>query len=1249
MKRRILTTGLMVSFLLLPVPGLAMQPGDNLHLSSIHQQVWKDLEESYSKRAHGQAAQPKYDFSLFADEWQRTSHVWTGEQVQAPSATALDMIRAKEAWERFGVRGEGMLVSVVDTGINPDHPDMSPPDDKTAAKRKSNSTQKVIPGYNWADRNLVTKDVGESQHGMHVAGIIAADGKLKGVAPEAQLLSQKVFSNYHGEVSGLSESILFAINDSIAKKADVINLSLGSSAGYVDETSGEQYSIKRAVDHGVVVVAAAGNDGHFGSDKVRAENPDVSMVGSPGLAPDAFSVASVNATALSGSSFAVKGAGELKRVVYLTGRAGNDESKDPQTTLFQPHPLVYVGKGKKQDYNFSVKGKIVLIERGDISFEEKLTLAKQAGAAGAIVYNDQEGPFIMSANAVKDFPAVSIMKEAGRELAAAIKQGKKVTVAFDGEFAQNPLPYPLGGTVSSFSSWGPAPDLQFKPEISAPGGGILSTVKAQEYAVKSGTSMATPHVAGAMALMKQAYLKLGRVLEGRDLVETLKAAAMNTALPILDPREIATASTGERKGKYPYSPRVQGAGMIQVDRAIATPVIITNEKMRAGVSLGEIGNSTTFTLILHNRFGKKPITYTVKDEFGVLTDFRRDGINWLTDSSLNGASLTFSATKVTVPPGARQALQVTLQIPKDAPRNIFAEGFIRFDPEEGEVPTLRVPYYGFYGDWDEPRVMDAPMWKDASQEKLTAVKSTWFHDKQNDKWKFRDYLGVVGVDEDGDVTVNPEKISFSPNGDGHFDVAGPSITFLRHARQISIDVVDEKGQVVRSLARDEKVNKFDQSKWGVPYYYTEKKEWIWDGKAYRPDKGSYEKVPDGKYAFLIRAKADGKGSRWQSLLLPVSVDTSPPRLNVETNGNELRWHSKDEDIQGYLLYVNGKKWGGPYSADTRKVTLPPTRGNITLVAYDFAGNMTARSVNGISDQTPPLIKFPYDLFEQIKISRHSSVAVRGEIAGEDMLDRVILMINGKPVPVDADGTFDTVLELPEGLNYVTYSATDVYGNNRQFTQRVIVDKTPPEVLLLNDGTEEVFYDPRTRRMLLPVRVQYRDPTYKGDLRINGQLIAAWEEEQLEPPVFKRFFHVLTIPEGSSTLLLEGRDEAGNVQQVPVKVWADGSTGTIQLQKGEQPITYKAKEAAMPRVGFTASSYEGTRGQTLVVEGRVVSQLQTRLKFWYGKQPVAADVTDRGEFQLVLPLQREGKEKLVVVAVDALGREVKAEATVSVKK
>ncbi|MED1875481.1 S8 family serine peptidase [Brevibacillus borstelensis] len=1253
MKKQVFYIGLSLVLLPSTTAGTWSTKGDfpEAVAAITKQQVWSDLrpDDGQTSPAMQSATHAGTVQSASADEWTRAEHVLMGEQVADPPTSNLDMIEAKKAWEEIGVKGEGMLISVIDTGINGKHPDLPAPRDKRSAQQKSGVAKKVIPGYNWADRNQITEDVGESQHGIHVAGIVAANGKIKGVAPEAQLLSQKVFSNYQGEVPGLSESILFAINDSIAKKADVINLSLGSSAGYVDETNTEQYAVKRAVDNGVIVVAAAGNDAYFGSDKVKAQNPDVSMIGSPGLAPDAFSVASVNATTLAGLSFAVEGVPGLERVVYLHGHAASGQALNPVQALMKQYELMYMGKGKKEDYNVSVKGKVVLLERGDISFDEKLRLAKEKGAAGAVIYNNQPGPLIISAETTTALPAVSILKQTGEMLTQALKKGKKVKINFDGQFAQNPMPYPDGGTVSAFTSWGPTPDLQFKPEIAAPGGGILSLVRETDYAVKSGTSMATPHVAGGMALLKQAYQKQGYQLSGRQLVETMKAAAMNTAQPVLDPRSAASTASGRTTGKVPYSPRVQGAGVMQIAKAIKTPSIITDAKGKAGVSLGEVGETTTFSLFVENKFGKKPVTYQVKDEFGVLTDKRQDGINMLTDTALQGAALRFSAQQVTVQPGQRAEVKVTLHIPKNAPRNIFAEGYVVFQPTDSEIPVLRVPYYGFYGKWDEPRVMDQPMWDPGSQEHRTGVKTTWYHDKENDKWKYRDYLGVTGVSEDGHVQVDPAKIAFSPNGDGHYDVAAPSITFLRNARQVTVDVVDSGGTIIRSLSRDEKISKFDQSKLGTPYYYTEREEWSWDGKKYNPEKGVYETVPDGAYRFVVRARIDSRHANWHTLTLPIKVDTKAPVVTASLSGNKVHWSSRDKDIQGYLLYVGGKKVGGPYSASITSTIVSQPDKRISLVAYDYAGNMSVVNINGKSDVTPPFVQFPNDLYTSVLVTRQPEVAVNGRIAGEDMLDRVRLQINKNPVQVETDGSFKTILKLPEGLNYVPYHAQDMHGNSRHFTQRIIVDTTPPQLQLTNDGSETIWFDAGTKRMLVPVKFAYRDQTYKGQVSINGQIVSSWEEDHLEKAVQKNFTQTLPLQHGENRILLEGKDAAGNESSMTVYAYVDAQAGSLVMHHAEQRYTYQAKPLPAPALHIEEKNKEVYAGESMQISGRVNAPGTVRMHLDYADQHVFVDVNDRGEFRALVNSVKEGKQKLSVVAVDALGRETKAEMVIVGKK
>ncbi|WP_411503924.1 S8 family serine peptidase [Brevibacillus centrosporus] len=1251
MKKQMISLGL--ALLLLPPTAWDIRSvqADSADASTaLYDQVIHDLSKTdwqpYTGTLSAAIQQEKW---ASADEWTRMSHSFLGEQVSSASNSTLDMIEAPKAWETAGVKGEGMLVSVIDTGVNPAHPDMPAPRDKRLAQQKSGSTQKVLRGFNWADRNQTTEDVSESQHGVHVSGIIAANGKLKGVAPEAQILSQKVFSNYQGEVPGLSESILFAINDSITKKADVINLSLGSSAGYVDEANTEQYAVKRAVDNGVIVVAAAGNDAYFGSDKVRETNPDVAMIGSPGLAPDALSVASVNATTLAGYSFQVQGVPGIARVVYLHGHVGNGAVITPVSALLKPYPLVYMGKGKKEDYNVSVKGKVVLLERGDISFDEKLRLASEAGAVGAVIYNNEPGPLLISAEHLKQIPAVSILKQMGEQLAQALKKGKKVTISFDGQYAQNPMPYPDGGTVSAFTSWGPTPDLQFKPEISAPGGGILSTVRESEYAVKSGTSMATPHVAGGMALLKEAYQKQGRALSGRQLVETLKAAAMNTAEPIIDPQQAVSVFAEKQQKKLPYSPRVQGAGLMQIAKAIQTPVIVVDRRGKAGVSLGEVGETTTFSLFVENKFGKNPITYQLQDEFGVLTDMRRNGVNLLTETAMDGAQLSFSKQQVTVAPGSKAEVKVTLQIPKGAARNQFAEGYISFQPDDTDLPKLRVPYYGFYGKWDEPRIMDAPMWEVGSQEKRTGIKTTWFHDKQNDKWKYRDYLGVTGVGEEGSVQIDPTKVAFSPNGDGHYDVAAPSITFLRNARQVVVDVTDANGKLVRPLTRVERISKFDQSKLGTPYYYTEREEWSWDGKAFSPEKGIYEKVPDGAYQFVIKAKIDARNANWQTLTLPVRVDTKPPVISASLSGNRVQWSSRDKDVQGYLLYVNGKKAGGPYSSSVSSTIVNQPDKRMSVVAYDFAGNVSVVDINGKSDTVPPFVEFPDDLFTYVKISKQADVAIRGKVTNEDMLDRVRLSINKAPVKVEADGAFETILHLPEGLNYVVYSVQDMYGNTRQFTQRVIVDTTAPLLQFQNDGTEDVVFDANAKQVMIPIRFMYRDQTYKGQVSLNGQIISSFEEDQLEKPVQKNVTQTLALKQGENRILIEGKDGAGNQSALVVYGYVDANAGSVVLNQGEQRFTYQARASAAPTVSIAQKQVEAKSGDTVAIHGKATGTGSVSLTGTYGDRKLQADINDRGEFRIIVDQVLDGKHKLSLQAKDALGREARAEVLVQGKK
>ena len=228
-------------------------------------------------------------------------------------ATAVDLTQASEIWKSYGYEGEGLVVSIIDTGIDYTHKDMRDPSDKDAMKIKTKTpegpgkyyTDKVPYGYNFADDNDQVIDTTSSMHGMHVAGIVAANasdedvanGKgVRGVAPEAQLLAMKVFTNNPAIEGAYSDDIIAAIEDSVLHGADIINMSLGSSAGYRDAEDPEQIAIKKATDAGVICVVSAGNSSYSTAPYWHASIKDTATIGSPGLAEDALQVASFENT-----------------------------------------------------------------------------------------------------------------------------------------------------------------------------------------------------------------------------------------------------------------------------------------------------------------------------------------------------------------------------------------------------------------------------------------------------------------------------------------------------------------------------------------------------------------------------------------------------------------------------------------------------------------------------------------------------------------------------------------------------------------------------------------------------------------------------------------------------------------------------------------------------------------------------------------------------------------------------------------
>ena len=449
-------------------------------------------------------------------------------QYQAETEESVEIIGGEEVRRFFDnknqrLTGKGVTVGVIDTGVDYTHPDL---------KRNYAGGRDLVDN----DRDpMETLALGKATiHGTHVAGIIAANGKIKGVAPEARIVAYRALGPGGG---GTTEQVLAAIDQAIKDKVDIVNLSLGNDINGPDLPI--SLALNRAVDRGIVAVAASGNSG-----------PNVWSVGSPGTASKAISVGASTPT-LETPYISIVGSREQFQIEPMEGSAtwNLDRSVD----------LADGGLGRPDELKH-VDGKIALIERGVLTFTQKAENAQKAGAKAVLIYNNVSGGrFMGNLDSQLTIPVGALAKGDGVILQKEIKkQTTAARVVVSEERDQ----------LADFSSRGPVTgSWEIKPDIVAPGVAINSTIPGG-YLSLQGTSMAAPHVAGACALIKQAHPDWSP--------DQIKAALMNTAIPL------AKSSTATNPRQSYYRTFEQGAGRIQVDQAIKTSTLVSPSSMHFG-------------------------------------------------------------------------------------------------------------------------------------------------------------------------------------------------------------------------------------------------------------------------------------------------------------------------------------------------------------------------------------------------------------------------------------------------------------------------------------------------------------------------------------------------------------------------------------------------------------------------------------------------------------------------------------------
>lgn len=949
-------------------------------------------------------------------------------------ASSTGQVMAPETWN-LGYKGEGMVVAVIDSGVDHTHKDFNISTGTSVALDKA-TIESIIAGqelnaeklaalkpgvvvsgdncykslkvpfaFDYADIDTTAKantSLPEaSEHGQHVSGTVAANGAIKGVAPEAQILGLKVFSDgtedTSEQITTSDDVIINAIEDAVKLRANVINMSLGATSGFTLPDDPEQIAVKNARDAGIVVAISAGNSSRFndytnkkaagGYPSPFSINTDTGLLGSPSATSESLSVANME-----------------NKSIYTAALRASDASQHPYTNTQPERPIsavtpanpiefVFCGLGGEADFvGKDVTGKVALIERGAYSFADKTVNAQNKGAVAVVVFNSAAGGNALMNMALDErvtIPSVFI----GRNVGLLLNSLQTKTVFFPADLQL--LPNPVGYQMDESTSWGPTPNLEFKPEITAPGGNIYSTINDDKYQVMSGTSMAAPHVAGASAIMLEKINEDARfdAWTPKEKAIFAKNLLMSTAMPAKIP------GTNDY-----YSPRRSGAGLMNLEAAVLTNAYLYSmqghTEKQSKVTLREIqGKKATFDVILNNFSGDEKSFYlsgtAQTDKFTDLSANLTKIWNVGTPANIPNAKLevalngnvvmgqavntsgvavgfipsqggetkfdvlttnftnpTSNVAKVTVAGNSEVTLTFTLDLTNSefvssmfGPLDFFAEGFINFTATDTtQNVDLSIPYLGYNGDWNKQSILDPSNYDTQNISQFDSSYLLGLYEKE-DGW----YGSSRGYTEEGGEPARiGEFSSFSPNGDGFLDLLSPVLTFNRNAKSVNIAIYNSElenlGYV--SLNEYDYIRKhFSRAGQFTPYYaafpgnYYE--NMIWDGKI----NGAL--VPDGQYYYVVEATIDFPGAETQYMAMPVFVDTQAPAVqtaSVQESGGKKLLNLGITDNHYVNSVILTDLNGAPlsdliYYYDFDKIDVTAfTQEKIKVIAIDFAGN-----------------------------------------------------------------------------------------------------------------------------------------------------------------------------------------------------------------------------------------------------------------------------------------------------------------------
>ncbi|MCH5279701.1 MAG: S8 family serine peptidase [Christensenellaceae bacterium] len=612
-------------------------------------------------------------------------------------------------------------------------------------------------------------------------------------------------------------------------------------------------------------------------------------------------------------------------------------------------------------------------------------------------------------------------------------------------------------SVSSFSSWGTTSNLCIKPELMAPGGNIYaatdSSYSFSNYGTKSGTSMATPHIAGSMALVNQYVNAQFPNLTEAQRVEMVNTLLMSTAVP-------------SRTSSTPYSPRQQGAGEADLVAAVTTKAYLevagsTRPKLEIGDDDERTGIFTlTFDVV---NFGNTALTYTVNTT--VLTEntgnmtVSGQTVAYMMGSPLN---ITNNVTvtqpgSITVPAHGRTTVTVTIDVnPYAATLNekfingAYIEGFVNLD---GEV-DLCIPYLGFYGDWEYASVLDREFYYDSLLgTSATDWPKAWGVNTAGSSISSSNYIefGMNPFATTTDFLL--DRSSISPNGDGKMDAVDTAYHYLlRNCEYFEYSIVDAvTGEEYYNYRVDWARKNFESSFYNanVPFGYYDEELPNWDGG----------NLPNGTTVILKMTgymhsydEFDPEANENASWEIPITIDNEEPEVVYwNLQGGQLLLYVQDNH---YTSYVGVYSDSACTSLIAEEVVEEHSRGALSMLSFDvgnrdqvyvkvgdYAYNFVTQAISGEGGSLEP-VELQGISFEQSAIETYEGASAILNIVREpaNANNFEVVWTSGDPNIATVNGGIlkATVHGVSEGTTTITATATDK-ATGRVFSASVTVN------------------------------------------------------------------------------------------------------------------------------------------------------------------------------------------------------------------